>query len=182
MVAAYLAMHEAKRNGRNRVATLRQAFTGDAMTRHLGSLGRLRAAMAEDRFELHAQPITGLTSGEVHTTSCCCACANPTASFTPCAFISAAARRWMTSARCSGFSPTSSTSPSTTSRSTVLRPQPSRQQRGPRARQAIVDVARGLHQQTIAEFVGSQEALKLLRDYGVDYAQGFHLGKPNPSR
>ena len=45
---------------------------------------------------------------------------------------------------------------------------------------AIVDVARGLHKQTIAEFVSSDEALELLREYGVDYAQGFHLGTPEP--
>jgi EAL domain-containing protein (putative c-di-GMP-specific phosphodiesterase class I) len=46
--------------------------------------------------------------------------------------------------------------------------------------EAIVDVARGLHKQTVAEWVGSEEALDLLRDYGVDYAQGAHLGMPQP--
>ena len=45
---------------------------------------------------------------------------------------------------------------------------------------AMVDVARGLGQRTIAEFVGSQRCLELLRDLGVDYAQGFWLGKPAP--
>lgn len=45
---------------------------------------------------------------------------------------------------------------------------------------AIIDVAHGLHKQTIAEFVGDAETLELLRDYGVDYAQGFHLGPPLP--
>ncbi len=43
---------------------------------------------------------------------------------------------------------------------------------------AIVQAARGLGKQTIAEFVGNEEAVRLLREYGVDYAQGYHLGRP----
>jgi EAL domain-containing protein (putative c-di-GMP-specific phosphodiesterase class I) len=34
--------------------------------------------------------------------------------------------------------------------------------------------------QTIAEGVEDAETLKLLSAYGVDYAQGFHLGRPAP--
>lgn len=45
---------------------------------------------------------------------------------------------------------------------------------------AIVDVARGLGLQTIAEFVEDAETLELLRGFGVDYAQGFHVGRPAP--
>ena len=30
---------------------------------------------------------------------------------------------------------------------------------------------------TIAEFVGDEPTLTLLRDYGVDYAQGFEVGR-----
>jgi EAL domain-containing protein (putative c-di-GMP-specific phosphodiesterase class I) len=45
---------------------------------------------------------------------------------------------------------------------------------------AITDVARGLEIKTIAEFVESGETLKLLKEYGVDYAQGFHIGKAVP--
>jgi EAL domain-containing protein (putative c-di-GMP-specific phosphodiesterase class I) len=32
--------------------------------------------------------------------------------------------------------------------------------------------------QTIAEYVGDEPTMSLLRDYGVDYAQGFQLGRP----
>ncbi len=46
--------------------------------------------------------------------------------------------------------------------------------------QAVVDIARGLGKQTIAEFVGDQESLELLKRYGVDYAQGFYLARPQP--
>ncbi len=46
--------------------------------------------------------------------------------------------------------------------------------------EAIVGVARGLHKKTVAEYVGSEEALTLLREYGVDYGQGFYLGVPEP--
>ena len=42
----------------------------------------------------------------------------------------------------------------------------------------MVDIARGLGKRTIAEFVGDEETLTLLNRYGVDYAQGFHIAKP----
>ncbi len=45
---------------------------------------------------------------------------------------------------------------------------------------AIVAVARGLGKRTIAEFVGDAETLTLLRGYGVDFAQGYHVGRPAP--
>ncbi len=47
---------------------------------------------------------------------------------------------------------------------------------------AIVDVAHGLGKQTVAEHVASPQALTLLDSYGVEYAQGFYLGKPVPAR
>jgi EAL domain-containing protein (putative c-di-GMP-specific phosphodiesterase class I) len=45
---------------------------------------------------------------------------------------------------------------------------------------AAVDIARGMGKQTIAEYVGDRETLELLRRLGVDYAQGFHIGRPAP--
>jgi EAL domain-containing protein (putative c-di-GMP-specific phosphodiesterase class I) len=45
---------------------------------------------------------------------------------------------------------------------------------------SIVDIAGSLGKRTIAEFVGDAETLELLRSNGVDYAQGFHVGKPAP--
>lgn len=45
---------------------------------------------------------------------------------------------------------------------------------------AIVDVARGMGIKTVAEFVESEEILKHLRAFGVDYAQGYYVGKPAP--
>jgi diguanylate cyclase (GGDEF)-like protein len=44
--------------------------------------------------------------------------------------------------------------------------------------QAIVQIARGLGKTTIAEFVQDDATTQMLREYGVDMAQGFHLGKP----
>jgi diguanylate cyclase (GGDEF)-like protein len=43
---------------------------------------------------------------------------------------------------------------------------------------AIVQIARGLGKRTIAEFVQDDETTQMLREYGVDMAQGFHLGRP----
>jgi EAL domain-containing protein (putative c-di-GMP-specific phosphodiesterase class I) len=46
---------------------------------------------------------------------------------------------------------------------------------------AIADVVAGMGRQTIAEFVGDAATLRMLRDYGVDYAQGYAVGRPTPS-
>lgn len=43
---------------------------------------------------------------------------------------------------------------------------------------AIVDVARALGKQTIAEFVSDAGTLELLSEYGVDFAQGFFVAQP----
>ncbi len=43
---------------------------------------------------------------------------------------------------------------------------------------AIVEIARGLGKQTIAEFVEDEDTRTLLQEYGVDMAQGYHLGRP----
>jgi len=43
---------------------------------------------------------------------------------------------------------------------------------------ALVDVARGLGIGTIAEFVESEQAFEILRRLGVDYVQGYFVGKP----
>jgi EAL domain-containing protein (putative c-di-GMP-specific phosphodiesterase class I) len=35
---------------------------------------------------------------------------------------------------------------------------------------------------TIAEFVENEETLLFLEQYGVDFGQGFHIGRPAPVR
>jgi EAL domain-containing protein (putative c-di-GMP-specific phosphodiesterase class I) len=45
---------------------------------------------------------------------------------------------------------------------------------------ALVDVVGGMGRQTIAEFVGDATTLRMLREYGVDYAQGYEVGRPAP--
>ncbi len=45
---------------------------------------------------------------------------------------------------------------------------------------SLADIAKGLGKQTIAEFVGDDVTVEMLRDYGVDWGQGYHLGKPAP--
>lgn len=46
--------------------------------------------------------------------------------------------------------------------------------------QALVTVARGMGKKTIAEFVESAAILHTLQSLGVDYAQGYFIGKPEP--
>jgi diguanylate cyclase (GGDEF)-like protein/PAS domain S-box-containing protein len=45
---------------------------------------------------------------------------------------------------------------------------------------SIVKMSNGLGKRTIAEFVGDHETVELLKAHGVDYAQGYHLGRPRP--
>lgn len=45
---------------------------------------------------------------------------------------------------------------------------------------SIVQLVKDLGKRTIAEFVGDQQTLDLLRDLGVDYAQGYFVGRPAP--
>jgi EAL domain-containing protein (putative c-di-GMP-specific phosphodiesterase class I) len=46
--------------------------------------------------------------------------------------------------------------------------------------QSLVQLARGMRMRTIAEFVTDSDAAALLSDYGVDFLQGYHIGKPKP--
>lgn len=43
---------------------------------------------------------------------------------------------------------------------------------------AIVAVARGLGKETVAEFVSDEETVQILKNYGVNYAQGYYIGMP----
>jgi diguanylate cyclase (GGDEF)-like protein/PAS domain S-box-containing protein len=47
--------------------------------------------------------------------------------------------------------------------------------------QAIVSIAHGLGQKTVAEGVEDKGTLALVRKLGVDYAQGYYIGQPAPS-
>jgi len=46
--------------------------------------------------------------------------------------------------------------------------------------ETIVELAKKLKVETIAEFVSSESILEVVKSLGVDYAQGFYLGKPEP--
>lgn len=48
--------------------------------------------------------------------------------------------------------------------------------------ESIVSVARAFGLRTIAESVEDPQTLERLRAIGVDYAQGYHLGRPRPGR
>ncbi len=45
---------------------------------------------------------------------------------------------------------------------------------------ALVQACQGMGIKTIAEFVTDQTTMDTVRDLGVDFAQGYHLGKPEP--
>jgi EAL domain-containing protein (putative c-di-GMP-specific phosphodiesterase class I) len=42
----------------------------------------------------------------------------------------------------------------------------------------VGEVARAARIETVAEYVHSAATLELLAKYGIDYAQGFYIGKP----
>ena len=45
---------------------------------------------------------------------------------------------------------------------------------------SLVELARSFDQATIAEFVTGPRTVEVLRELGVDYAQGFYVGRPRP--
>jgi EAL domain-containing protein (putative c-di-GMP-specific phosphodiesterase class I) len=45
---------------------------------------------------------------------------------------------------------------------------------------SITELAKKLKLKTVAEFVETEEVLELVRQSGIDYAQGYHIGKPQP--
>jgi EAL domain-containing protein (putative c-di-GMP-specific phosphodiesterase class I) len=45
---------------------------------------------------------------------------------------------------------------------------------------ALAGLARNMGMQTIAEYVTDDATVRLLRAFGVDYAQGYELGRPRP--
>jgi EAL domain-containing protein (putative c-di-GMP-specific phosphodiesterase class I) len=45
---------------------------------------------------------------------------------------------------------------------------------------ALARIVRGMGRETIAEFVGDEPTVAMLRAYEVDYAQGYQLGAPAP--
>jgi len=46
--------------------------------------------------------------------------------------------------------------------------------------QALAGLVRGMGRETIAEFVADEHTIEILRAFGVDYAQGFQVGRPRP--
>jgi len=45
---------------------------------------------------------------------------------------------------------------------------------------AVVELARGLRIETVAEYVENAEIAAQMKTMGVDYAQGYAFGKPEP--
>jgi len=46
--------------------------------------------------------------------------------------------------------------------------------------EGIVNVAKKMGIKTIAEFIENENVLEVVKDLGIDYAQGYYLGKPEP--
>jgi len=46
--------------------------------------------------------------------------------------------------------------------------------------EAICQIGKTMDLIMVAEFVGDDETVEALRDIGVDYVQGFHIGTPEP--
>lgn len=43
---------------------------------------------------------------------------------------------------------------------------------------SIAEISKKLGKKTVAEFVTSENIIELLKSYGIDYAQGYYIGKP----
>ena len=44
--------------------------------------------------------------------------------------------------------------------------------------EALVHLARSFHMETVAEWVGDQASVDILKEVGATYLQGFHFGQP----
>ena len=44
--------------------------------------------------------------------------------------------------------------------------------------ETIIDFAKKMNVQTIAEFIHSQSVYEVVKELGIDYAQGYYFGKP----
>lgn len=47
---------------------------------------------------------------------------------------------------------------------------------------SMIEIAHNLGKKVIAEYVENEEIMDLLRQYGTDYVQGYHLGRPMPAK
>lgn len=47
--------------------------------------------------------------------------------------------------------------------------------------QSMIDIAHDLGKKTVAEFVEDKQTMALLASYGIDYIQGYLIGKPQPN-
>jgi EAL domain-containing protein (putative c-di-GMP-specific phosphodiesterase class I) len=47
---------------------------------------------------------------------------------------------------------------------------------------AVTEMAHGMGKKVIAEFVENADIVEVLAEIGVDYAQGYHIGRPQPPR
>ena len=45
----------------------------------------------------------------------------------------------------------------------------------------MTDVALGMGIKTVAEFVENEATMGIIRELGIDYAQGYFIGKPAPA-
>jgi EAL domain-containing protein (putative c-di-GMP-specific phosphodiesterase class I) len=45
---------------------------------------------------------------------------------------------------------------------------------------AIARIAQGMDMRTVAEFVADAATLEILKDAGIDFVQGYHIGRPAP--
>ena len=43
---------------------------------------------------------------------------------------------------------------------------------------AVTDVARGFGKKTVAEYVENSDVMQVLNSFGVDFAQGYGIGRP----
>jgi EAL domain-containing protein (putative c-di-GMP-specific phosphodiesterase class I) len=43
---------------------------------------------------------------------------------------------------------------------------------------ALTEIAQAFGKKTVAEYVENEEILEILKEFGIDYAQGFFIGKP----
>jgi predicted signal transduction protein with EAL and GGDEF domain len=157
----------------------------------IGGLGEIRRAFAEDRFELHAQPIVDLVTGETVQRELLIRMRAADGSLVPPGdFLPIAEKygaildidRWVIAQGAALWRLPLPQAPAAgllkIDREFVRDAMSSEGDQ--HVIRAIVGLAQGFGLQTIGEGVEDAATLELLREFGVDHAQGYHLGRPAP--
>jgi EAL domain-containing protein (putative c-di-GMP-specific phosphodiesterase class I) len=157
------ALYEAKEAGRGTIAVSDLAHDGRAAFQlRLNWAERIRKALEEDSFVLFEQPIVTLCTGQVDRSE----------------LLLRMGAEHDALVEASAFLPIAERFNQTPDIDLWVIRQLGHSHVDRIAVRAIVEMANGLEKTTVAKGVEDERTLELVRELGIDHAQGFHVGRP----